>query len=185
MQSHKTPLLLHVCCAPCSPYIIDLLSTHYDVTLYFYNPNIHPSEEYLLRVEETRRLADDLSLECIIGDDHTDLWFSLVKGLETEPEKGKRCEVCFHMRLKSAFDKARQLSIPLITTTLTVSPHKHAPTINFIGEQLEREYDGIRFLSENFKKHDGFRKTNEMGKKYNFYRQNYCGCVYSMRKQAT
>jgi len=174
----KPKILLHVCCAPCSPYILDRLSKDYTVIIYFYNPNIHPHEEYRLRVDETKKLAEDTKTQLVIGKEDTQQWFDLTKGLENEPERGKRCSVCFEMRLNRSFQKAKDLSIENLTTTLTVSPHKNAETINKIGNTLSKKY-GIKFLAENFKKQNGFQETIKAGKKYNFYRQNYCGCVYS------
>lgn len=184
MVDKKMQVLLHTCCAPCAPYVIDVLENEYNTTLYFYNPNIHPSAEYSLRVQEIRRLADDLHKQLIIGDEDTAVWFSLVKGFEQEPERGKRCEICFKMRLESAFRRACELSIPFVATTLTVSPHKSASTINAIGKHLSQEY-GVGFIAKDFKKQDGFRKTCDAGKKYNFYRQNYCGCIFSKQKDAS
>ncbi len=174
----KPKILLHVCCAPCSPYIIDLLNKDYTVVLYFYNPNIHPHDEYSLRIDETKKLAEDTETQLVIGEDDTQEWFNKTKGLEKEPERGKRCSVCFEMRLDKSFQKAKELSIGNVTTTLTISPHKNAETINKIGKNLSTEY-GITFLAENFKKQNGFQKTVQAGEKYDFYRQDYCGCVYS------
>lgn len=174
----KPEILLHVCCAPCSPYIIDLLNKDYTVILYFYNPNIHPHDEYSLRVEETEKLADDTETQLIIGEEDTQAWFGKTADLKNEPERGKRCTVCFEMRLDRCFQKAKDLSIENVTTTLTISPHKDAKVINEIGKDLSAKY-GIEFLAENFKKQNGFQKTVQAGKKYDFYRQIYCGCVYS------
>ncbi len=180
MIYEKENLLLHSCCAPCSPYVMKLLSEKYNISIFFYNPNIHPKEEYELRVNEIKKLCAETGTDLILGDYDTDLWFQSVKGLENEPEKGKRCEICFRLRLKSCMQKAEELKIPYVTTTLTVSPLKNASTINFIGNNLALEY-GIHFLAENFKKQNGFKLTCELAKEYNFYRQNYCGCIFSQR----
>ena len=177
----KKKILLHACCAPCSPYVAELLSRDYEVTLFFYNPNIQPEQEYQLRLDEIKRFAEDNNLNLIIADYELDKWTDYIKGLEKEPERGKRCEQCFKLRLEKSLEEAEKQSIPYLTTTLTVSPHKDAVTINRIGQDLA-ENSNVTFLNENFKKNDGFRKTNEMGKKYNFYRQNYCGCLFSRRK---
>lgn len=177
----KKKLLLHVCCAPCSPYVVDLLSQDYEVTLFFYNPNIQPEPEYNIRLKEIKRFAEENNFKLITGDYEIDKWTDYIKGLEHEPEKGKRCEQCFKLRLETSLKKAEEKSIPYLTTTLTVSPHKDANNINRIAQELAENYK-VNFLNENFKKNDGFKKTNLMGKKYNFYRQNYCGCVYSRKK---
>ena len=177
----KKKILLHVCCAPCSPYVADLLSEDYEVTLFFYNPNIQPKPEYELRLEEIKRFAEENNLKLIIGDYDLDKWTDYIKGLETEPERGKRCDQCFRLRLEKSIKIAEKKAIPYLTTTLTVSPHKDANTINRIGKELS-ENSKVDFLAENFKKNDGFKKTNLMGEKYNFYRQNYCGCIFSRRK---
>jgi len=177
----KKKILLHVCCAPCSPYVADLLSKDYEVTLFFYNPNIQPESEYKLRLEEIKRFAEENNLNLITGNYELNKWSDYIKGLENEPERGKRCDQCFKLRIETSFKKAEEQSIPYLTTTLTVSPHKKANTINRIGQELSESYN-VKFLAENFKKSEGFKKTNLMGKKYNFYRQNYCGCLFSRRK---
>ncbi len=184
MNNDKPRLLLHACCAPCSPYIVELLEQKYTVELYFYNPNIHPADEYWMRVREIKRLAADLHKRLIIEPYDVDEWFRRTAGLEDEPERGERCTICFAMRLEKTAQTAQQHNIPFFTTTLTISPHKDAKVINQIGLDIAKKY-GVTFLAENFKKQDGFRKTNIRGKQYNFYRQNYCGCIYSRRKSLT
>ncbi|MEW6535925.1 MAG: epoxyqueuosine reductase QueH [Candidatus Auribacterota bacterium] len=178
--SQKPQILLHVCCAPCSPYVVDLLSQDYTPILYFYNPNIHPHEEYALRVDEIERFARGTGNALYCGDEDTDLFFDAVRGYENEPEKGKRCEICFKLRLDKACTFAQSHNIKYVTTTLTVSPHKCAKTINRIGAETAALHNVI-FLAENFKKNDGFRKTVQMAKQYSFYRQNYCGCIFSKK----
>lgn len=176
----KPSLLLHACCAPCSPYIIQHLSGEYDLMLYFYNPNIHPHSEYMLRLNEIERLASDLNQPLTIGRQDTAEWFDFIRGYEDEPERGERCRHCFEFRLEAACRTAAANGITTVTTTLTISPHKSASDINRIGTELSHKYD-IVFLAENFKKNDGYKKTIETGRKYNFYRQNYCGCAFSRR----
>jgi len=178
----KPDLLLHSCCAPCSPYVMELLSKDYNIFIYFYNPNIYPQEEYLLRADEINRLCSIMQKPLIIGNYESDFWFESIKGLENEPEKGKRCETCFQLRIESSMRKAIELGIPSITTTLTVSPLKDAQCINLTGLTLASKY-GINFIAQNFKKQNGFKLTCELSRKYNFYRQNYCGCIFSRNKK--
>lgn len=181
METDRQKLLLHTCCAPCSPHVISLLEPLYEVMLFFYNPNIHPADEYWLRVEEMKRFADEQRKTLIIEPYDVDEWFRVTQGLDKEPEGGKRCEVCFGMRFEKTAKTAHGLGIPFFTTTLTISPHKNAEAINRIGIEIGQKY-GVTFLDENFKKQDGFKKNLRLSRKYNFYRQNYCGCIYSRRK---
>ena len=176
--SNHPKLLLHMCCAGCSPYVIDLLQREYEVTGFFYNPNIHPEEEYLLRRDEAEKLAEKLHIELLCGEYDVNEWFRSIKGMENEPEGGRRCDACFRMRLEKTAQRAREENFDIITTTLTVSPHKNAETINRIGSAVGEKYC-VRFLESNFKKKDGFKKTTEMSKKLGLYRQDYCGCLYS------
>ncbi len=181
MNTAKPRLLLHACCAPCSPHAIETLDQKYDVELYFYNPNIHPADEYWLRVKEMKRLAADLQKRLIIEPYDVDEWFRRIAGLEEEPERGKRCEVCFAMRFEKTAQTATQHNINFFTTTLTISTHKDAETINRIGKEIAGKF-GITFLEQNLKKQDGVRNNRFLSKKYNFYHQNYCGCIYSRRQ---
>ena len=182
-MNDKPSLLLHVCCAPCSPYVVETLRKDYSVTLYFYNPNIHPEEEYLKRLEELRRWAENIGAPLIEGKYEAPKWFEAVKGLEKEPERGARCEVCFELRLSEAARTAKSLGIGVYGTVLTVSPHKDAVAINRIGEKVSDE-SGVKFFVADWKKKEGFKKTTALGKNLGFYRQNYCGCVFSRRDQA-
>lgn len=177
----KSRFLLHVCCAPCSPYVVETLRTDYDVTLYFYNPNIHPEEEYRKRLDELRAWAGKIGVPLIEGEYKAAEWFDAVKGLENEPERGARCEVCFTMRLSEAARMAKKMGFETFGAVLTVSPHKDAVVINRIGEQMGAAA-GVNYFTADWKKKDGFKKTVALGKAENFYRQNYCGCVYSARK---
>ena len=173
-------LLLHTCCAPCSPYVIERLQMEFDVTAFFYNPNIHPIDEYQFRLEEMKQLCKHMGVELIIGNYDVDLWFQITKGMEKEKEGGKRCELCFKMRLHQSACTAQKKDCQHVATTLTVSPHKNATIINQLGRELQNTYPVI-FYEADFKKHDGFKKSCERSKKYGFYRQNYCGCIYSKR----
>ena len=167
-----------MCCAGCSPYVIDLLKTEYDVTGYFYNPNIHPESEYQLRLKEAENLAKKLHIEFLCDEYDPDRWFSLTEGMEHEPEGGHRCEICFQMRLERTAGRACESGFDLFTTTLTVSPHKNAERINMIGTAAAK-MTGVDFLERNFKKKDGFKKTMRLSREFGLYRQTYCGCLYS------
>ena len=142
---------------------------------FFYNPNIHPEEEHQRRLEVVDEIAHNLDFELIKGTYDRDHWFQLIKGLENEPEGGRRCLACFRMRLEQTYSKAKELNIAQFATTLTVSPHKNTVAINNIGKAAGPS----RFLSCDFKKKDGFRLAIEIAQRYNLYRQNYCGCIYS------
>ena len=181
LANPKKKILLHICCGPCSTSVIERLSDEYDITGFFYNPNIHPKKEYARRLESLKIVAEKTGLRLFIGEYNTAKWFELVKGLESEPEGGKRCEVCFAMRLKETIKFAKQNGFDLITTTLSISPRKNADMINSIGTKLANEA-GIQFLEANFKKKNGFLRSVMLSKEYGLYRQNYCGCVFSMRK---
>ncbi len=173
-------LLFHICCAPDATVVAERLAPDYDITGYFYNPNIHPESEYRMRVDEMEELSLKIGLKLIVGPYDADNWYKLVRGLEDEPEGGARCEICFRMRMESTAKVARERGFDLFTTVLTVSPHKNAELINAIGTEAAEKY-GVRFLPSNFKKKDGFKRSIELSKVYSLYRQNYCGCVYSMR----
>jgi predicted adenine nucleotide alpha hydrolase (AANH) superfamily ATPase len=175
---NKPKLLLHTCCAPCAPHVIETLRKEFDVGIFFYNPNIHPLEEYQLRLEEMERYLDTLSVELIVGEYDAEQWFRAVSGMEHEQEGGRRCELCYRMRLDKTVSVAQAQGFQRVTTTLTVSPHKKATIINSIGRELTNTGD-VTFHEADFKKRDGFNKSCELSKKLGLYRQNYCGCVYS------
>ena len=177
----KEKLLLHTCCAPCSPYVIELLQNEFEVSAFFYNPNIHPPEEYQLRLEEMKQFCRNIGVELITGSYDVKKWFQITKGMENEKEGGKRCELCFKMRLDKSAGTAQKNYFQHFATTLTVSPHKNAAVINRLGRELQKKYP-VTFYEADFKKSDGFKKSCELGKKHGFYRQNYCGCIYSQRK---
>lgn len=177
-MSEREKLLLHSCCAPCSSYVLSYLLQFFDITLFYYNPNIHPIEEYRRRADEQKRLCDILNVPYIEGEYDADRYFNCVKGLETEREGGARCTPCFEMRLDESAVKARELGINLIATTLTVSPHKNAPLINGIGERVAKNH-GVMWLPSDFKKKNGYLESIRLSKEYDLYRQVYCGCYFS------
>ncbi len=172
-------LLLHVCCAPCSTSVIESLKDKYEITLYFYNPNIYPEEEHKKRLEEAKRLAEELDIPIIEGWYDPERWAEAVRGLEGEPEGGKRCAACFEMRLRDTAEYALEKRYDIFAATLTVSPYKDSETVNAIGEKIASELK-IEFMPESFKKNDGYKKSIELSKKHNLYRQHYCGCRYSL-----
>ncbi len=173
-------LLLHSCCGPCSTQVIDVLRKDYDITIYYYNPNIDTDEEYYHRLSEQKRFCKIVGIN-IIEEDHLEQdYYCKIKGLESEKEGGKRCSVCFRLRLEKTAKKAKELNYDCFGTTLTVSPHKNSLVINEIGKEVE-DIEGIHFLEGNYKKQDGYKKSIEFSKKYNLYRQNYCGCEFSKR----
>ena len=177
----KPKLLLHACCAPCTSGILKELSEYFNVTLFFYNPNISPKEEFDLRKEELEKLPGLLGVSGVevVSPYYDSLeFFDNVKGLEDEKEGGARCEKCFRIRLLKSFLYAKENNFDYVTTTLTISPYKNAKLLNKIGEELEEEF-GIKYLISDFKKKNGYKTSCEMSKIYNLYRQNYCGCIYS------
>lgn len=177
--SRKKPrLLLHVCCIGCGAYISQELKKEYRVTLFFYNPNIYPASEYEKRLEEARRVAKQKNSKLIAGEYDHAAWLKLMRGCEEEPERGKRCRLCYEDRMKSTARLARKKNYQYFTTTLTISPHKDAQAISQIGARQGRKYN-IKFLDKDFKKQAGFKKSVELAKKLGLYRQDYCGCEFS------
>ncbi|MFC1613070.1 epoxyqueuosine reductase QueH [Patescibacteria group bacterium] len=175
-------ILLHCCCAPCAAYVSELLGLTYDVSLFFYNPNIHPESEYQLRLKEIEHFAHFKEMNLIIGDYNVSEWLQDIKGYENEPECGKRCNICYYERFKKTAKVARRKKFDVWGTTLSISPHKDAEAINKIGRELKNKYK-IDFLEADFKKNDGFKRSLELSNQYNFYRQNYCGCLFSQLPQ--
>ncbi|MFQ6107838.1 MAG: epoxyqueuosine reductase QueH [Thermoplasmata archaeon] len=171
-------LLLHTCCAPCSTWSIEILRKEYDITCFFYNPNIQPREEYDARVAEARRFSSIAGVGLIEGEYSVEEWESRVKGHEDDPEGGQRCRICYRLRLEETSWRAGDEGFDVFSTTLTISPHKDSGVINDIGEKVGRAI-GVPFLPLDLKKGDGFRKSVEMSRQHNLYRQDYCGCVYS------
>ncbi|MFQ6084197.1 MAG: epoxyqueuosine reductase QueH [Candidatus Aminicenantia bacterium] len=176
----KPRILAHICCAPDALYVIQILKDNYQVSGYFYNPNIHPKEEYDLRLKETRNIADIINFELTEENYEKDKWFKMIEGFEQEPEKGKRCDICYAMRLDRTAKKAKEMGYDIFTTIMTISPWKKSAKINQIGRMLANKYK-IKFLEADFKKKDGFKKSVELSKKYNLYRQDYCGCTFSRK----
>lgn len=178
---YKPKLLLHSCCAPCSSYVITYLYDYFDITILYYNPNIHPYEEYKKRKDEQIRLISNFKGVKIIDCDYdNDIYNEVIKGLENEPERGSRCTKCFYLRLNKTGEIAKKNNFEYFGTTLTVSPYKNAKLLNEIGEDISKKYD-IKWLYSDFKKNDGYKKSIELSKKYDLYRQDYCGCIYSRR----
>ena len=178
---YKPKLLLHSCCAPCSSYVITYLYDYFDITILYYNPNIYPYEEYKKRKDEQIRLISNFNGVKIIDCDYdNDIYNEVIKGLENEPERGSRCTKCFYLRLNKTGEIAKKNDFEYFGTTLTVSPYKNAKLLNEIGEDISKKYD-IKWLYSDFKKNDGYTKSIELSKKYDLYRQDYCGCIYSKR----
>ena len=169
---------MHSCCGPCSSACIERLSEFFDITVLYYNPNIEPIEEYIRRKETQLQLLKQLNIKYIDSPYDNDKFRSLTKCLSCEPEGGKRCPVCFGLRLKYTAKIAKENNFDYFTTTLTVSPHKDSQLINKIGLQIGKNF-GIQYLLSDFKKRDGYKRSLELCKKYCLYRQNYCGCLYS------
>lgn len=181
-------LLLHSCCAPCSSYVLEYLSEYFSITLFYYNPNIYPSEEYEKRVDEQENLIKEINkkiknkISFIEGKYDSDRFYEMARGLENVKEGGERCFKCYELRLREAALLAKQLKFDYFTTTLSISPMKNARKLNEIGERLAAEYN-IAHLTSDFKKKNGYKRSIELSKEYNLYRQDYCGCVFSARER--
>lgn len=178
LKGERKKLLLHACCAPCSSACLERLKEHFDITVFFYNPNIE-DDEYEKRKAEMIRFLSETGWASICDCDHDkNEFYDKVKGLENEPEGGKRCAVCFALRLNKSFEYAKDNGFDYVTTTLTISPLKNAELINGIGEKLAKS-NGVSWLYSDFKKQGGYLRSTQLSKEYDLYRQNYCGCVYS------
>lgn len=174
-------ILLHACCAVCAGYPLQFLSeANYTPIVYFFNPNIHPKEEYERRLAELVRYCDKKHFELIIEHEEDNGWFEFVKGLESEKERGERCNKCFEYRLLKTAQKAKFLNIEKFSTTLFVSPHKIRNNIIVAGKKAAEKFD-LQFMDFDFRKKDGFLKTMDIAKEENFYRQKYCGCIYAQQ----
>ena len=184
LGDRKPRLLLHSCCAPCSSVCLERLTQYFDITLFYYNPNLFPAEEYARRVAEQRRLIAALphanAMDFVEGSYDPDLFYQVVRGLENEKEGGKRCKVCFELRLRAAARAAKSIHADYFTTTLSISPHKDAKRINAIGQELEAEF-GVKHLPSDFKKHNGYLRSLQLSEEYGLYRQDYCGCEFSAK----
>lgn len=183
-KSEVPKLLLHACCAPCSSYCLEYLSDFFEITVFYYNPNISLKEEYEYRLREEKRLISLMefknSVKIADGEYNPNDFYNAVRELENEPEGGKRCEKCFRLRLEASAAEAKKLGCDYFATTLTISPLKNAQLINKIGEELGQQY-GVKWLFSDFKKKEGYKRSIILSKKYNLYRQNYCGCIFSKR----
>lgn len=181
-------LLLHSCCAPCSSYVLEYLRRYFEITVFYYNPNISIDAEYQKRVAEQKRLIDAYNqlpdsgypISVIEGDYEPEVFYAAAKGLEQCPEGGERCFACYALRLRKTAELAKNLEQDYFTTTLTISPLKNAAKLNEIGEHLAEQYQ-IPWLPSDFKKKNGYKRSIELSAEYNLYRQNYCGCVYSQK----
>ena len=178
--STDNQILIHACCGICSAYPISYLKeVGYSPVVYFYNPNIYPLEEYEKRLDAQRKLCEHFDVELFIGEYETDIYYQCVKGLENEPEKGCRCDKCFELRLRKTAQLSVELGIKEFTTSMVISPHKNYEKLTTIGNSIAKEFNLI-YNSTNFRKKDGFLKTNQISKSLDLYRQNYCGCKFSI-----
>lgn len=185
-DGHVPALLLHSCCAPCSSYVLEALSRDFSITVFYYNPNIYPEEEYWKRVEEQkefiRRLPAVHPISFMEGVYDKENFYQAVKGLEHIPEGGERCFACFRLRLGEAVKRAKEGNFDYVTTTLTISPMKNAGKLNQLGEELCKK-EGVCWLPSDFKKKNGYKRSTELSREYGMYRQDYCGCVFSLRER--
>lgn len=180
-SENKPRLLLHSCCAPCSSAILEFLQEYFEITVYFFNPNITFEEEYLKRLEEQKEYHKKrgYKINVVEGEYNPEIdFFQKVKGMENEREGGKRCHQCYNLRLEETAKKAQELGYDYFTTVLSISPMKNAQWINEIGEELGKKY-GIKFLNGDFKKKSRYLRSIEISKEYELYRQDYCGCIFS------
>lgn len=183
-QGRVPRLLLHSCCAPCSSYVLEYLSRYFEITVFYYNPNIYPPEEFGKRVEEQKRLIAQLPAEHPIsfldGPYEPERFYEMARGLEQIPEGGERCFKCYRLRLSETAEMARAGKYDYFTTTLSISPLKNAEKLNEIGGQLAKDY-GVDYLYSDFKKRNGYKRSTELSREYGLYRQDYCGCEFSAR----
>lgn len=178
----RKKVLLHVCCAPCSIYVLRELAEQFDITVFFYDPNIHPRREYIIRRDEMKAYAKQIGVPFEEGEYETQTWFARAKGMENEPERGRRCDMCFDMRLSKTAAKAQAEGYDAFAAALSISPHKDNSKISAIGQKLANIY-GIDFVDRDWKKNDGFKIACQLSREQNFYRQDYCGCVYSQKER--
>lgn len=185
-EGRRPKLLLHSCCAPCSSAVLEQLTKVFDITVYFYNPNIAPEAEFVRRVEEQQRFIDALPHEGVIdlirGEYDDETFYALAKGLEDVPEGGERCTRCFRLRLGKTAQLAKAQGFDYFTTTLSISPLKDSQRLNQIGSELAAQF-GVPYLFSDFKKKNGYRRSCELSAEYGLYRQDYCGCVYSQMER--
>lgn len=187
----RPSLLLHACCAPCSSFVIEFLANYFDITIFYYNPNIHPKEEYERRLAELKEflikfpLAVQKNVKLVVSNYDVEEYFSAVNTrmeteLQSEKERGERCRRCYKFRMEKAWKYASENNFDYFTTTLSISPYKDAPKINEIGYTLDN-LTNVKYLPADFKKKNGFLRSLQLSDEYGLYRQDYCGCVYSMR----
>ncbi len=186
-KNGKIPtLLLHSCCAPCSSYCLEYLSNYFYITVFYYNPNIYPDEEYKKRVEEQkefiRKFPAKYEISFLEGAYDKEKFYAMAKGLEEVKEGGERCFLCYELRLREAAEFAKRLGMDYFTTTLSISPLKNAAKLNEIGGMLEQEY-GVSYLYSDFKKKGGYQRSVALSNEYGMYRQYYCGCVFSKNQR--
>ena len=182
-KDNKIPsLFLHSCCAPCSSYVLEYLSKYFNITVFYYNPNIYPEEEYRKRVHEITRLVNSMESEhpvkLIEGHYDPQEFFRMAKGLEDVPEGGERCFKCYRLRMEEAAKLAEEGGYDYFTTTLSISPHKNAQVLNELGKEISDAF-GVPYLYSDFKKKNGYRRSCELSTEYHLYRQDYCGCPFS------
>lgn len=192
-QNRVPSLLLHSCCAPCSSYVLEYLSKYFQITVFYYNPNIYPPKEYQKRVEEQKYFIQQFSerqesvskfypIEFVEGNFDSERFYRMAHGLELIPEGGERCFRCYELRLREAAEYAVKFAMDYFTTTLSISPQKNAEKLNEIGERVAKEYE-ISYLCSDFKKKNGYKRSVELSREYGMYRQDYCGCVFSRRER--
>ena len=185
-EGHVPSLLLHSCCAPCSSYVLEYLSQYFCITVFYYNPNIFPESEYTKRILEQQTLISRMRVKhpvsFIAGPYDKDRFYQMAAGLEDAKEGGARCMKCYELRLREAAEVAKAGGFDYFTTTLTISPLKNAVRLNEIGLRLAKEY-GVSYLVSDFKKKNGYKRSIELSKEYGLYRQDYCGCEFSMRER--
>lgn len=196
VRENRVPtLFLHSCCAPCSSYVLEYLAKYFRITVFYYNPNIYPPEEFSTRAAEQERLIGELNeaglsgdgakihpIKLIRGEYQPEVYYETVKGFEGEPEGGARCTECFRLRLNEAARLAKEGGFDYFTTTLSISPLKDAKRLNTLGEEAGERF-GVKFLNADFKKKNGYKRSIELSREHNLYRQNYCGCVFSQSGQ--
>lgn len=179
-------LFLHSCCAPCSSYVLEYLSQYFKITVFYYNPNIYPDEEYFKRVKEQKEFIERFpaknKIDFVEGNFDKDRFYAMAKGKENIREGGERCFACYELRLRESAEYALKGNFDYFTTTLSISPLKNAEKLNQIGLSLEKEY-GVKYLVSDFKKKDGYKRSVEISRQYGMYRQDYCGCVFSKKER--
>lgn len=177
-------LLLHSCCAPCSSYVLEYLSDYFEITVFYYNPNIFPESEYTKRILEQQMLIQDMKfrhpVSFLAGSYDRNRFYEIARGLEQEKEGGERCFKCYEIRLEEAAKIAKEIEYDYFTTTLSISPMKNAEKLNEIGTKIAKQY-GVEYLQSDFKKKNGYKRSIELSKEYGLYRQDYCGCEFSFR----